>query len=70
MRVTADLDLCQGHAVCAMEAPEVFAYDKDANKVRILDGQPGDLQVANVQNAVRYCPTAALALDAGTETAA
>ena len=25
MRIEADLDLCQGHAVCEMEAPDVFA---------------------------------------------
>ena len=34
MRVKADLDLCQGHAVCQMEAPEIF---------RVRDGRITDV---------------------------
>ncbi|MFI6095009.1 ferredoxin [Lentzea sp. NPDC051213] len=63
MRVTADLDLCQGHAMCVVEAPDVFAYDKEADKVRILDEQPGESRHDAVRDAVKYCPTRALSLD-------
>jgi ferredoxin len=63
MRVTADLDLCQGHAMCVVEAPAVFAYDKDADKVRILDERPDESDREDVRNAVKYCPTRALSLD-------
>jgi len=68
MRVTADLDLCQGHAVCAVEAPDVFANDKDKDKVRILDERPAESRNDAVGNAVKYCPTRALSLDDGTES--
>ncbi|MFI9386973.1 ferredoxin [Kutzneria sp. NPDC052558] len=70
MRVTADLDLCQGHAMCVVEAPDVFAYDKAENKVRVLDERPDESRRAAVLDAVRYCPTGALSLDDGTENTA
>ncbi|MCL2536047.1 MAG: ferredoxin [Nocardiaceae bacterium] len=59
MRVEADLDLCQGHAVCELEAPDVFAVPK-RGKVTILDPTPPESLRADVESAVRYCPTQAL----------
>lgn len=59
MRVEADLDLCQGHAACELEAPDVFAVPK-RGKVTILDANPAESLRADVENAVRYCPTQAL----------
>lgn len=63
MRVTADYDLCQGHAMCQLEAPEVFDYDKDTNQVRVLDEHPDESRRSEVGAAVKYCPTMALAID-------
>ncbi|WP_280241417.1 ferredoxin [Nocardia abscessus] len=61
MRIRADLDLCQGHAVCQAEAPEVFTVPK-RGRVEILDHTPnGELEPA-VANAIRYCPTQALSI--------
>ena len=34
-RVVADLDLCQGHAMCELEAPDYFRVPK-RGKVEIL----------------------------------
>lgn len=60
MRLVVDLDLCQGHAVCQDEAPELFEVPK-TGQVRILRADPGaDLKAA--EQAVRYCPTQALSL--------
>ncbi|MGW0044859.1 ferredoxin [Rhodococcus sp. NPDC003348] len=59
MRVEADLDLCQGHAACEMEAPDVFTVPK-RGKVEILDANPPESLRPDVENAVRYCPTQAL----------
>ncbi|MFE3259784.1 ferredoxin [Nocardia sp. NPDC059091] len=67
MRLIVDLDLCQGHAVCQDEAPELFQVPKQG-QVRILRADPGaDLEAARA--AVRYCPTQALSLvdDSATE---
>jgi ferredoxin len=61
MRVEADLDLCQGHAMCELEAPEVFTVPKKGN-VEIVDPEPPESMRAQVEAAVRYCPTQALRL--------
>lgn len=62
MKIVADMDLCQGHAVCAAEAPDIFSVPK-RGQVEILDPDPGPEHRADVENAVRYCPTQALLLD-------
>lgn len=59
MRVTVDLDLCQGHGVCESEEPSVFELGKH-EQVIILDERPSEELRAQVQAAVRYCPTSAL----------
>lgn len=62
MRVSADLDLCQGHQMCVVEAPEVFGFDDEADHVRVLVDHPVDEQRDVVALAVRYCPTMALTM--------
>lgn len=62
MRAVADLDLCQGHQVCTTEAPEVFGFDDDADKVVVLQEQPDESERDNVKLAVRYCPAMALTM--------
>ncbi|MFI0368521.1 ferredoxin [Actinomadura sp. 1N219] len=61
MRIEADLDLCQGHAMCELEAPDVFEVPAKG-KVRVLDADPSEDRRAEVTAAVRYCPTQALRL--------
>lgn len=58
MRVEVDLDLCQGHGMCEMEAPDVFEAQRD--HVVILNPNPDESQRAEVTAAVQYCPTQAL----------
>ena len=59
MRVSVDLDLCQGHGVCESEAPSVFELGKNAT-VTILDESPDESLRSEVEAAVRFCPTSAL----------
>jgi len=61
MRVTVDLDLCQGHGVCESEAPTVFELAK-RDKVAIVDSSPPEEARSEVEAAVRYCPTSALTI--------
>ena len=61
LRIEIDLDLCQGHATCELEAPAVFAVPRKG-KVTLLDPAPPPAQRAAVEAAVRYCPTQALKL--------
>ncbi|TYB55411.1 ferredoxin [Nonomuraea sp. PA05] len=65
MKLEADLDLCQGHAMCELEAPEVFEVPRKGplkGRVRILTEEPDESLRAQVEAAVRYCPTRALKL--------
>jgi ferredoxin len=63
MRVVADLDLCQAHQMCQTEAPGVFGFDRDADKVVVLDDRPGEALRDEVRAAVRYCPAMALTME-------
>jgi sterol 14-demethylase len=62
-RVCVDLDLCQGHAVCVGEAPEVFEIERGENKVVVLAESPAPEQRERVELAVRHCPTRALSIE-------
>jgi ferredoxin len=64
MRILIDLDLCQGHAMCAEEAPEVFAVDA-RGQLTVLQAEPPPSQHEAVRRACRYCPTGAISLDEG-----
>ena len=62
LRVRVDADLCQGHGVCAGEAPEVFRVDPKTGRVELLMERPPEALRARVEKAVRYCPTRALSI--------
>jgi sterol 14-demethylase len=62
LRVRVDLDLCQGHGVCASEAPEVFALDAKETKARVLEERPGPELRPKLEAAVRHCPTRAISI--------
>ena len=65
MRIEVDLGLCQGHGICAEEAPEVFrvverpgAYDH----VELIVESPEQGLREKVEAAARYCPNRVLRL--------
>lgn len=61
MRVLVDVELCEGNAVCANVAPEVFVVgDDDLAHVK-LEPIPDALRI-KIELAVRRCPRQALAL--------
>ncbi|MGN6475183.1 MAG: ferredoxin [Mycobacteriales bacterium] len=62
MKIIVDRDLCQGHAMCELEAPEVFRVGK-ANQVELLADVPDDAHEDGVRLAVKYCPTHALSIE-------
>jgi ferredoxin len=61
MRIEVDLDLCQGHANCELEAPGIFEVPKKG-QVKILNTEPPESEREAVTAAIRYCPTQALRL--------
>ena len=62
MRVVVDRDLCQGHAACEGEAPEVFSVSKKG-ELTVLQPEPPESERAAVELAVKYCPTHALSIE-------
>ena len=59
MKITVDLDLCQGHSVCIGECPEVFDVVEQDNgypQVVILQESPSEELREKVETAARYCP--------------
>ncbi len=64
LRVSVDLDLCQGHGVCENEAPEVFEVPKKS-KVVVLDVSPPSHQWEQVRQAAKYCPSSAIIIFEG-----
>ena len=62
MRVRIDWDLCQGHANCMGDAPEVFRVDEEGKLTVLLEHPPEQLR-DKIALAVRYCPTGAIHLE-------
>ncbi|OBB77659.1 ferredoxin [Mycolicibacterium monacense] len=60
-RIELDADLCQGHAMCELEAPDVFSVPKRGT-VEITDPEPPDDLREDVERAVDMCPTRALSI--------
>lgn len=60
-RIEVDEDLCQGHAMCELEAPDVFSVPK-RGVVEITDSEPPDELREAVELAVEMCPTRALSI--------
>lgn len=60
-RVEVDLDLCQGHAMCELEAPDFFRVP-NRGKVEILDAEQSDDVRTAIELAVESCPTRALSI--------
>ena len=65
MRVIADLDLCQGHSICALEAPEIFRVRErleEHDQVDVLLEEIPDALRPKLDAAVRYCPNRVLSV--------
>ncbi|MGZ5017757.1 MAG: cytochrome P450 [Methylobacter sp.] len=58
-QITIDRELCQGHATCMTEAPELFHVD-DAGNVTVLQENPPMDLLKKARQAEKYCPTKAI----------
>jgi ferredoxin len=62
MRISIDLDTCQGHGRCSLVAPELFDVDDDG-KVLLLE--PGEVPTASERDArlaSTNCPERAITI--------
>jgi ferredoxin len=62
MELRVDRDLCEANAVCTGIAPDVFDLD-DEDELQILQVNPPDETLGEVERAVASCPKNALFLD-------
>ncbi|MCA9620565.1 MAG: cytochrome P450 [Myxococcales bacterium] len=62
LRVMIDRDLCQGHAVCIEEAPEIFSLAEDGRVELKVREVKGDL-CAKADMASRYCPNGVIRVE-------
>ena len=62
MKVKIDHSLCEGHARCMEEVPEVFEVREDDRSYSLIDVVPSELE-EKVRRAVSVCPRAALSID-------
>jgi len=56
--------------MCQGEAPGVFGFDEEADRVVVLVEHPDDSLRPQVEAAVRYCPAMALSIDESIEETA
>lgn len=61
MKIVVDWDLCESHGQCEFAAPDVFSIN-DAGELDVADYTPGESERADVEQAVRRCPTRALSI--------
>jgi ferredoxin len=62
MKITADLDKCEGLGMCESMANDFFEVDEDTEQVTILNDSPSEADRAHVYAAVQACPVLALTL--------
>jgi len=62
MKVRVDPQLCQGHTLCAMNAPDLFVLsDEDGHAQAVDENVPADRET-DVKEAARSCPEQAIVL--------
>ena len=61
MKVTIDHSLCEGHARCMEEVPELFEVRDDDRSYTLVDVVPVALE-EKVKRAVSVCPRAAISI--------
>ncbi|MGW2524393.1 ferredoxin [Streptomyces sp. NPDC001617] len=63
MKISVDYERCEGHGLCAEQAPALFSLDDDAELTYHFEGsEVPDRHVAAARSAVNACPVAALRL--------
>ena len=61
MKIDIDWDRCEGHGICAEQAPDVFSLDDEGDLHYAYDGGAvPDGLAAGARSAIGACPVAAL----------
>lgn len=62
MEVQVDLRTCKAYANCMVEAPEVFDFDEETGKVKLLVSTVDGTAADDVRRAVAACPVHAISV--------
>ncbi|MFB9313472.1 ferredoxin [Nocardioides plantarum] len=61
MKILVDYDRCEGHGLCAEQAPAIFEIDDDGDLIYHLgDAEVPEAEVDAAHRAIAHCPVAAL----------
>ncbi|HEV2370058.1 MAG TPA: ferredoxin [Acidimicrobiales bacterium] len=60
MRVRVDPQICQGHTLCALAAPDVFGFDEDDGHAYVRSEVVDDGHTEAVRRAAATCPEGAI----------
>ena len=63
MKVTVDLDSCDGYGECVKVCPEVFELGEEDDHVTLLVEEPDESLREQVNRAVGACPKAAISVE-------
>lgn len=63
MRVRVDEDICQGHTLCAMAAPDVFGLRDDDGHAYVLVTDFTPELIASAKRAALTCPEQAIVVE-------
>jgi ferredoxin len=63
MRVSVDPDLCQGHTLCSMAAPDVFGLRDEDGHAYLLITEFDQASIAAARRAASTCPEQAITVE-------
>jgi ferredoxin len=63
MKVRIDAEMCQGHQMCAIVAPDLFGADDEGYGITLIDGAiPSELE-GDARTAQNSCPERAVIVE-------
>ncbi|SEP05323.1 ferredoxin [Trujillonella endophytica] len=62
MKVSVDSNVCQGHTLCAMTAPDLFVLSDEDGHASAVGGDVPPNREAAAREAARTCPEQAVVL--------
>jgi ferredoxin len=63
MEIKVNLDVCDAHGQCVIEAPDLFELGDDDEVVTLLDANPPEEMRKLADRAVQSCPVQAITIE-------
>jgi len=62
LKLSLDLEKCNGNGLCALQSPTLFGVDDRTGQAVLIVERPDDDQRPDAEAVARVCPTRAIAL--------